>query len=198
MRPTERGNSPLRETHDRQVVGVEKCRHRDTHPRGSEAERSGRRGFQPLLTPTLLDVYQHRGRDDVKVPGDIDVRGSLLLESTPLHWGRTAEREERESFARSTLLRQPGRPIDNGEGQAAFAGLDPCLSPALEAAFEARVHRRWLADLVTTTTRLGISSIALPAIGCGLGGLSWTEVKPLIEAAFDQQPAVRVVLFGPR
>lgn len=55
-----------------------------------------------------------------------------------------------------------------------------------------------LADLVTRTTRLGISSLALPALGCGLGGLQWTEVKPLIEAAFDQQPAIRVVLFGPR
>lgn len=55
-----------------------------------------------------------------------------------------------------------------------------------------------LADLVTTTTRLGLSSLSLPALGCGLGGLQWTEVKPLIEAAFDQQPAVRVVLFGPR
>lgn len=55
-----------------------------------------------------------------------------------------------------------------------------------------------LADLVTTTKRLGISSLALPALGCGLGGLQWTDVKPLIEAAFNQQPAVRVVLFGPR
>lgn len=55
-----------------------------------------------------------------------------------------------------------------------------------------------LANLVSTTTRLGIRSLALPAIGCGLGGLRWTDVKPLIEAAFDQQPAVRVVLFGPR
>jgi O-acetyl-ADP-ribose deacetylase (regulator of RNase III) len=55
-----------------------------------------------------------------------------------------------------------------------------------------------LADLVTTTRRLGISSLALPALGCGLGGPQWTDVKPLIEAAFDQQPAVRVVLFGPR
>lgn len=55
-----------------------------------------------------------------------------------------------------------------------------------------------LADLVRTKGRLGISSLALPAIGCGLGGLSWTDVKPLIEAACNQQPAVRVVLFGPR
>lgn len=27
----------------------------------------------------------------------------------------------------------------------------------------------------------GIKSIALPALGCGLGGLNWEDIKPLIE-----------------
>ena len=29
--------------------------------------------------------------------------------------------------------------------------------------------------------QLGITSIAIPALGCGNGGLDWLEVKPLIE-----------------
>ncbi len=32
--------------------------------------------------------------------------------------------------------------------------------------------------------QLGITSIAIPALGCGNGGLDWLEVKPLIESAF--------------
>jgi O-acetyl-ADP-ribose deacetylase (regulator of RNase III) len=27
---------------------------------------------------------------------------------------------------------------------------------------------------------MGIQSIAMPALGCGLGGLKWSEVQPLI------------------
>ena len=29
----------------------------------------------------------------------------------------------------------------------------------------------------------GITAIALPRIGCGIGGLDWVDVKPLLEAA---------------
>lgn len=44
-----------------------------------------------------------------------------------------------------------------------------------------------------------IDSIAIPALGCGLGGLSWRSVKQKIERAFEEIPygAVDVWLFGP-
>lgn len=54
-----------------------------------------------------------------------------------------------------------------------------------------------LADLAATVSRLGINSLAMPALGCGLGGLQWSDVRPLIERTFGQD-AVRVVLFEPR
>jgi O-acetyl-ADP-ribose deacetylase (regulator of RNase III) len=38
-----------------------------------------------------------------------------------------------------------------------------------------------LSNLQWKATALWISSIALPALGCGLGGLPWEDVKPLIE-----------------
>lgn len=41
-----------------------------------------------------------------------------------------------------------------------------------------------LKDLVNVVQDLGLSSIALPPLGCGNGGLPWTEVKKLIENAF--------------
>jgi len=54
-----------------------------------------------------------------------------------------------------------------------------------------------LAALVEEVKRLGIRSIAIPALGCGLGGLDWAEVRPRIEAAFAGLPEVRAVVFEP-
>lgn len=54
-----------------------------------------------------------------------------------------------------------------------------------------------LVALVEDIKRLGISSIALPPLGCGNGGLDWSEVRPRIEAALATVPDVRVLLFAP-
>ncbi len=54
-----------------------------------------------------------------------------------------------------------------------------------------------LADLVRVVREKSISSIAVPPLGCGSGGLDWAEVKPLIESAFEQLPDVDVRIFPP-
>ena len=54
-----------------------------------------------------------------------------------------------------------------------------------------------LKALVEEIRRLGIRSIALPPLGCGQGGLDWTEVRPRIEKALAAEPDVRVLLFSP-
>lgn len=38
-----------------------------------------------------------------------------------------------------------------------------------------------LKELATNYKRWGITSVAMPALGCGHGGLDWNDVKPLIE-----------------
>jgi O-acetyl-ADP-ribose deacetylase (regulator of RNase III) len=43
-----------------------------------------------------------------------------------------------------------------------------------------------------------IRSLALPPLGSGLGGLSWREVRPRIEAALRAFEDLRVVVFEPR
>lgn len=43
----------------------------------------------------------------------------------------------------------------------------------------------------------GIQSIAIPPLGCGLGGLRWREVRPMIEAAFAPMKKVRVLVYEP-
>lgn len=54
-----------------------------------------------------------------------------------------------------------------------------------------------LRSLIEEIRKFGISSVALPPLGCGLGGLNWKDVKPLIERAFAALPNTRVMLFEP-
>lgn len=54
-----------------------------------------------------------------------------------------------------------------------------------------------LVALVAEVRRLELASIAIPALGCGLGGLAWDDVRPRIEAAVAPLSEVDVRLFGP-
>ncbi len=55
-----------------------------------------------------------------------------------------------------------------------------------------------LAALTREVRRLEIASIAVPALGCGLGGLPWAEVLPRIAAAFHPLADIRVLVFAPQ
>lgn len=54
-----------------------------------------------------------------------------------------------------------------------------------------------LRALVREVRERRIRSIAIPPLGCGLGGLAWSDVRPRIERAFAESPDVRVLLFEP-
>lgn len=56
---------------------------------------------------------------------------------------------------------------------------------------------RGLHDLVKVIQELGIKSVAVPPLGCGHGGLAWSEVAPRILAAMAQIPDVNVLLYPP-
>ena len=55
-----------------------------------------------------------------------------------------------------------------------------------------------LQSLVEAVERVRIKSMAMPALGCGLGGLDYTEVKFLTEKIFDSFPQTRVFLYLPK
>ena len=55
-----------------------------------------------------------------------------------------------------------------------------------------------LRDLVRVIEELRISSIAVPALGAGLGGLAWRDVRPLVERALGAIGGVEVLVFEPR
>ncbi|MBF0180956.1 MAG: macro domain-containing protein [Magnetococcales bacterium] len=54
-----------------------------------------------------------------------------------------------------------------------------------------------LQSLVKEIHDRGIRSIAIPPLGCGLGGLSWPEVRSRIELAFRELPDIDVTLYEP-
>lgn len=60
---------------------------------------------------------------------------------------------------------------------------------------------RWirggLASLIGEMRRLQIHSVAIPALGCGLGGLQWGVVKALIQEAFAHTQGMKVLCFEP-
>ena len=57
----------------------------------------------------------------------------------------------------------------------------------------------WLKYDLTYTYELNtnVKSIAIPALGCGLGGLDWNDVKPIIEK-FMENLDVEVYIFEPQ
>jgi O-acetyl-ADP-ribose deacetylase (regulator of RNase III) len=54
-----------------------------------------------------------------------------------------------------------------------------------------------LQALAAEIRRRGIRSIAIPPLGCGLGGLAWSEVRPRIERALGGIAGVRILVFEP-
>ncbi len=54
-----------------------------------------------------------------------------------------------------------------------------------------------LTDLVRVIRDRGITSIAVPPLGCGNGGLDWADVRPLIVDAFADLAEVDVRLYPP-
>jgi O-acetyl-ADP-ribose deacetylase (regulator of RNase III) len=55
-----------------------------------------------------------------------------------------------------------------------------------------------LKALVEEIKKLGIRSIAIPPLGCGLGGLNWREVYKRIESACGEIPNVEVIIYEPQ
>ncbi len=54
-----------------------------------------------------------------------------------------------------------------------------------------------LKALVADIQRLDIHSVAIPPLGCGLGGLDWQRVYAMIASAFSSVPDIEVKLFAP-
>jgi O-acetyl-ADP-ribose deacetylase (regulator of RNase III) len=52
-----------------------------------------------------------------------------------------------------------------------------------------------LAALVSEIRARHLRSVALPPLGCGLGGLEWSTVRPFIESALAALSDVEILVF---
>ncbi|MCY7324490.1 MAG: macro domain-containing protein [Phormidesmis sp. CAN_BIN36] len=92
-------------------------------------------------------------------------------------------------------------------GKVLFFDLNHLYNPRFIINFPTKRHWRGnsriediqagLDDLINIVQHQKIQSIAIPPLGCGLGGLNWAEVRPLISQAFSALPEVKVLLFEP-
>jgi O-acetyl-ADP-ribose deacetylase (regulator of RNase III) len=57
--------------------------------------------------------------------------------------------------------------------------------------------RRGIDALAATIRREGIQSVAVPPLGCGAGGLSWSVVRPLIEDGLGNLTDVAIFVYSP-
>ncbi len=57
--------------------------------------------------------------------------------------------------------------------------------------------RAGLSALAAELRARKIRSVAVPPLGCGLGGLQWAEVRPLVEQALAALPEVEVLVYEP-
>jgi O-acetyl-ADP-ribose deacetylase (regulator of RNase III) len=51
--------------------------------------------------------------------------------------------------------------------------------------------------LANNYKKLGIKSIAIPAIGCGSGGVKWEDLKKVIDKIFEKTPELIVEVYAP-
>ena len=103
---------------------------------------------------------------------------------------------------KSTCDRNALRP-----GKMLTFAIDGLTNPRYIINFPTKVHwkgksrleyiEQGLEALTVEVRRLCIHSIALPPLGCGLGGLEWPDVKACIVTAFAALPDVRVLLYEP-
>jgi O-acetyl-ADP-ribose deacetylase (regulator of RNase III) len=54
-----------------------------------------------------------------------------------------------------------------------------------------------LQTLIEEVRKRNIRSIAIPPLGCGLGGLPWPDVRSKIEEAFQDLMDVQILLYEP-
>ena len=129
------------------------------------------------------DLWDYQGRAILA----LTTNGSLSRDQRAI-LGRGCARQAGERFPDlaqrlGALLQQRGNHVHElGDGLVSF--------PVEETAWslpDPRLIRRSAQELRELADRAGYQLILVPRPGCGYGGLSWPEVRPLLADLFDER-----------
>ncbi|GAC1465776.1 MAG: macro domain-containing protein [Desulfuromonadaceae bacterium] len=132
---------------------------------------------------TVGDIWKYTAKGVIV----ITTNGSLTRDGRAV-FGR--------GVAKQAALRLPGLAENLGrllaeQGNHVFdLGCGIVSYPVEETAWsqpDLRIIARSAGELRLLADRSGWEKIVVPRPGCGGGGLSWKEVKPLLESCFDQR-----------
>ena len=92
-------------------------------------------------------------------------------------------------------------------GEMFITDLDGLIGPKWIVNFPTKKHwknktdLKWIIDGLADMRRFlqehNVRSIAIPPLGCGNGGLKWSQVKPKIEKALGNLPDVNIIVYEP-
>ena len=136
------------------------------------------------MLETIGDIWEHADRGEIIV---ITTNGSLTRDGRAI-FGRGVARQAALRFPEladelgKLLAVQGSHVFDLGNGVVTFPVEEtPWSLPDLRIIARSARELRLLAD------HSGWQRIIVPRPGCGGGGLSWKEVKPLLESCFDHR-----------
>jgi len=82
-----------------------------------------------------------------------------------------------------------------------LGGLDKVIFATTKDKWKDPSKLLWVEEIIDKLTveipRLGLPSVAVPALGCGAGGLAWPKVQMRMKVAFEKVPGVEWVLYAP-
>jgi O-acetyl-ADP-ribose deacetylase (regulator of RNase III) len=138
------------------------------------------------------DLFESRAQTLVNAVNCVGVMGKGIAEQFKRRFPAMFEDYRRRSKRKHVRLGEPYLYRDSSGVQIVnFPTKGHWRSPSRLADIE-----RGLDHLAKHAVEWGITSLALPALGCGAGSLQWSEVGPLIYRKLDKLP-IDIELYAP-
>jgi hypothetical protein len=129
------------------------------------------------------DLWSYQGQGVLVLTSN----GSLTRDGRAI-LGRGCARQAGERFPE--LPQRLGARLQAGGNHVHELGDNLVSFPVEETAWshpDPRLIRRSAEELRALADRAGYSLVVVPRPGCGFGGLSWPEVRPLLADLFDER-----------
>ncbi len=135
------------------------------------------------MNEILGDLWEHYGRSIIAITtnGMVSKSGKAVL-------GNGCARQAGERFP--DLAQRLGAILAEQGNHVTYLGNGIVSFPVEHSPFEnpdMRLIERSVQELVSLADEMGWEKVVVPRPGCGGGGLSWKEVKPVLEKHLDDR-----------